>query len=84
MRWRAISAWPYVLGGAEPVKAGSTLWAIIYGLLYLGFASSIILLNKHVLAVTPFHFPITLASLGVGPRRSYSPRPTVKQCRRFK
>jgi hypothetical protein len=53
-------------GGGEPgVKAGSVLWGIIYGIAYLTAASSIILLNKHVLAVTPFHFPITLASLGV-------------------
>ena len=52
-------------GGAEPVKAGSLLLGIVYGLAYLATATSIILLNKHVLAVTPFHFPISLASLGV-------------------
>ena len=50
---------------ASSKKAGSILWAIIYGVGYLTAASSIILLNKHVLAVTPFHFPISLASLGV-------------------
>ena len=41
------------------------LLAILYGLAYLTSASSIILLNKHVLSVTPFHFPIALSSLGV-------------------
>ena len=51
--------------GNQPVKAGSIVWAILYGIGYLAAASSIILLNKHVLAVTPFHFPISLASLGV-------------------
>mmetsp|Transcript_34714 Transcript_34714/g.87075 ORF Transcript_34714/g.87075 Transcript_34714/m.87075 type:complete len:339 (-) Transcript_34714:190-1206(-) len=44
---------------------GSMLLGVVYGLFYLTSAASIILLNKHVLAVTPFHFPITLGSLGV-------------------
>lgn len=53
------------VGGGESVKAGSILWAVLYGIGYLTAASTIILLNKHVLAVTPFQFPISLASLGV-------------------
>jgi drug/metabolite transporter (DMT)-like permease len=50
---------------AAGVSAGSILLAMFYGLAYLTAASSIILLNKYVLAVTPFHFPISLSSLGV-------------------
>ena len=51
--------------GAASVSTSSVLLAIFYGLAYLTAASSIILLNKYVLAVTPFHFPIALSSLGV-------------------
>ena len=57
-----------VEGGQPAVKApggSSIMWGILYGIGYLTAASSIILLNKHILAVTPFHFPISLASLGV-------------------
>ena len=43
--------------GAASVSTSSVLLAIFYGLAYLTAASSIILLNKYVLAVTPFHFP---------------------------
>jgi drug/metabolite transporter (DMT)-like permease len=52
-------------GAAAPAGASSVMLAILYGLAYLTAASSIILLNKHVLSVTPFHFPIALSSLGV-------------------
>lgn len=50
---------------ANTAATSSMLLAILYGLAYLTAASSIILLNKHVLSVTPFHFPIALSSLGV-------------------
>ena len=52
-------------GAAATAGASSVMLAILYGLAYLTAASSIILLNKHVLSVTPFHFPIALSSLGV-------------------
>lgn len=50
---------------ANTAATSSMLLAILYGLAYLTAASSIILLNKHVLSVTPFHFSIALSSLGV-------------------
>ena len=52
------------VGNASP-GGGSLLMAVFYGIAYLTAASTIILLNKHVLSVTPFHYPIALASLGV-------------------
>ena len=52
------------VGNASP-GGGSLLMAVVYGIAYLTAASTIILLNKHVLSVTPFHYPIALASLGV-------------------
>jgi drug/metabolite transporter (DMT)-like permease len=42
------------------------VWHIIfYGAGYLASAAGIIMLNKYILSVTPFHFPIVLSSLGV-------------------
>lgn len=55
------------MGAAGNVSpgGGNLLMAVFYGIAYLTAASTIILLNKHVLSVTPFHYPIALASLGV-------------------
>mmetsp|Transcript_7664 Transcript_7664/g.25336 ORF Transcript_7664/g.25336 Transcript_7664/m.25336 type:complete len:115 (-) Transcript_7664:1-345(-) len=51
------------------MKAASTtsmVWSIVfYGAGYLASAAGIIMLNKYILSVTPFHFPIVLSSLGV-------------------
>ena len=42
------------------------VWSIVfYGAGYLASAAGIIMLNKYILSVTPFHFPIVLSSLGV-------------------
>lgn len=52
------------VNGDRPA-VGSIVLAVLYGVAYLASASSIILLNKYVLSVTPFHFPISISSLGV-------------------
>ena len=55
------------MGDAQTSSRGAStvLMSVVYSFGYLLTASSIILLNKYVLSVTPFHFPITLSSLGV-------------------
>ena len=48
------------------VSSTSMIWSIVfYGAGYLSSAAGIIMLNKYILSVTPFHFPIVLSSLGV-------------------
>ena len=47
-------------------SSASMIWSIVfYGAGYLASAAGIIMLNKYILSVTPFHFPIVLSSLGV-------------------
>ena len=39
--------------------------AMAYGLAYITAATTIIMLNKYMLSVTAFHYPIVLSSMGV-------------------
>ena len=50
---------------AEMVKRNFSVLPVVYALLYMTVAATIVLANKYVVSVTPFVFPITLSSLGV-------------------
>lgn len=55
-------------GDEQSAKAQSMaafMTAMAYGLAYITAATCIILLNKYMLSVTAFHYPIVLSSMGV-------------------
>ena len=55
-------------GGAQSAKEQSVaayMTAMAYGLAYITAATTIIMLNKYMLSVTAFHYPIVLSSMGV-------------------
>ena len=55
-------------GSAQSAKEQSVaayMTAMAYGLAYITAATTIIMLNKYMLSVTAFHYPIVLSSMGV-------------------
>ena len=50
---------------AKELSMSAYLTAMTYGVAYITAATTIIMLNKYMLSVTAFHYPIVLSSLGV-------------------
>ena len=58
---------------AEMVKRNFSVMPVVYAVLYMTVAATIVLANKYVVSVTPFVFPITLSSLGKGGGAGFTP-----------
>jgi len=50
---------------AKEQSVAAYMTAMAYGLAYITAATTIIMLNKYMLSVTAFHYPIVLSSMGV-------------------